>query len=208
MSGSRRSTNAAGRTQNVEGLVMKPLYRALDIALWNRSEHFHRVAASDLNEFALVDFPSLDRVAEIIEVADHGSREVEVQLAARDRAHLEAVAYATWDEDERSSGTRDLAILQEHHVLAVENVERLVGVVVEVHGRSEIGGLLGLENGNNAARLFSRRLHGHGERGGFNGSSLAGTQCVRLASHAARLPGCATDRSASSLSKCARGTTR
>src|SRR5438067_2132433 len=96
--------------------------RPSDVAFGHRSDDFHRVPTCDVGEQALVDFIAPDRLTEVVEVTDHGRREVEVELPTRSRADPEAVANPRGDEDERAGRARHLARVQEHDVLTLENV--------------------------------------------------------------------------------------
>src|SRR5205814_4787133 len=93
--------------------------------------------------------------------ADHRRMEVEVQLPTRQITDAEAVLCTLRDEDERSGGTRELAALQVHHVLAFENVERLGAVVMDVEGWTESRWLFGLEHGDHTTCFGSGCLDGH-----------------------------------------------
>src|SRR5512133_1256819 len=99
--------------------------------------------------------------AKVIEVADHRGWKVEGQLPTRDVAHTEAVTRTLRNEDERSGGTDDLAILQVHDVFAREHVERLSPVVVNMHRRSEPGRFSVFQYRHDTARFVRARLHGH-----------------------------------------------
>src|SRR5947209_12380421 len=108
---------------------------ALDVALGYRSDDFHRVPTCNVGEQALVDLSAPDRVAEVVEVTDHRRREVEVELPTRRLADPETVAHSGRNEDEGAGRAHLLPIVQEHEVLALEHMERLGSVVVDVQRR-------------------------------------------------------------------------
>src|SRR5512133_1536728 len=103
----------------------------------DRCECVVRIAASDC-------------VAQLVEVPDHRGGKVEVQLAAGNGADPEAVPHSRGNEDERPLRTGDLLIVQEHDVLALEHVERLGRIVVDVQRWAEAGWLLSLEQQNSS----------------------------------------------------------
>src|SRR5919206_1728330 len=100
----------------------------------------------DRLELVLGDVPTTERLREILDVADHRCREVEVQLAARNVPCSEGVPRAERDEDERAGPADGLATFDPHDVFALEDVERLRTVVVDVDGRAEAGRLGRLED--------------------------------------------------------------
>ena len=58
---------------------------------------------------------------------------------------------------------RELAMLEEEDVLAVEDIKSLGGVVVDVHGRSETRRFGSLQQRKCHSRVIGRRLHDHRE---------------------------------------------
>jgi peroxiredoxin Q/BCP len=84
----------------------------------------------DARELAHADFVPPNRLGKVIELADHRGWKVEVQLPTRDDANTEALTRTLRNEDERSGGTDDLAILEVHDVFAREHVERLRAVAL------------------------------------------------------------------------------
>ncbi|OLE01348.1 MAG: hypothetical protein AUG91_01735 [Actinobacteria bacterium 13_1_20CM_4_69_9] len=74
------------------------------------------------------------------------------------------MAHPGGNEHERPGRTPHLALVEEHDVLALEHVERLRGVVVDVQRRPESGRLVGLEQREDPAGLLPRCLERHPER--------------------------------------------
>src|SRR5947208_11224116 len=122
-----------------------------------------------------------DRVAKVVEVTDHHRREVKVELPTWRRADPEAVAHPRRDEDERTRRARDLAVVQEHQVFAVKNVEGFGGIVVDVERRSEPWRLLGFEEREDSVGLIPARLDRHPERAQVDRPAFAWREHERLA---------------------------
>src|SRR4051812_6727337 len=121
------------------------------------------MSGSDAVELVLVNRSSGDRGREGIEIPDHPGGEVKVQLPARDGARREGVGRAARNEHEGAGPADDLFVSEEHHVLALEDVERLRTVVVDVHRRAEPWRLARLQDREDARGLVLIRLHDDGE---------------------------------------------
>src|SRR5438309_7705325 len=117
----------------------------LDISLGHRAANFHAVAECDLRQRLRVDVAASHRGADIIEIPDHRRGRVQDKLSARGVANAEAMLNARRNEDERACGATVLPALDEKDVLAIENVERLGGVAMDVQWRTEIRRLVSLE---------------------------------------------------------------
>jgi hypothetical protein len=90
------------------------------------------VPPGDVVEPSGVGIAPSDGGAQLIEVADHCSRRVEVEFPAWQGADAEAVSDPRRDEDERTRRAQMGLLSNEEVVLALEDVERLRGVPVDV----------------------------------------------------------------------------
>src|SRR5919197_5300448 len=77
----------------------------LHVPLGDWSKHLHRIATRHMRQFVVADIALAQGDGEIIEVADHGGRCVDVQLSAGHGTNAEAMWHAAWNEDERTRGT-------------------------------------------------------------------------------------------------------
>src|SRR6266852_5953023 len=98
--------------------------------------------AGDLFQSLVIHVISTNCRGELVEVPDHRGGEVQVEFPARDIPDPEPVPNVLWDEDERPGRTPELAVLQVHDVLALEDIERLRRVVMYVHRWSKAGRFL------------------------------------------------------------------
>src|SRR5437879_856949 len=119
--------------------------------------------AGDLVQSLVIEVISTHCRGELIEISDHRAGEIQVEFPARDIADPESVPDALWDEDERPGRTRELAVLQIHDVLALEDIERLGRVVMYVYRWSKAGRFLRLQHGYGTTCLVSVRLERHTE---------------------------------------------
>src|SRR5690349_4792988 len=103
------------------------------------------MSSCDLVEAGGIRVIGRDQGAQLVEVPDHRSRRVQVELPARHAAHSEAMPEAGRDEDERPNRAENLALVEEDPVLARQNVERLGGIVMDMHRWAEAGRLRRLE---------------------------------------------------------------
>lgn len=83
--------------------------------------------AGDLVELTWISIAARDRCAQLIKVADHRRRGVQVEFPTCRGAYAETVPGACWDEDERTCGTHIREFIDEDVVLALQDVERLYG---------------------------------------------------------------------------------
>src|SRR5205807_10402751 len=152
----------------------------LRVALGNGSADIHSVSQSDRRQRIGLDATTLDRRTQIIEISNHRRGRVQVQLAAWDATDAEAVLDSGGYEDERAGWARVFASFDEQEVLALEYVEGLGRVTVNVQRRTEARRLVGLEQRERATRVLSRRLHGHPESAEIDRPSAARPQdeCV------------------------------
>ena len=77
---------------------------------------------------------------------------------------------------ERACATAVLDALDDDEVLALEDVEDLRCVLVDVHRRPEVGRLGGLEERERTAREGRVRLEAHGEGAQVEGRALPGPE--------------------------------
>ena len=87
-------------------------WQALEVSLGGRSDDVHVVGLGDLGQLVVGHIRPCECSAEIVEVADHRGREVEVELAARNFADPEAMRNTNRDEDERSGRAAVLVTIQ------------------------------------------------------------------------------------------------
>src|SRR6267378_2162045 len=152
----------------------------LDISLGHRAANFHPVAECDLRQRLRVDVAASHRGADIIEIPDHRRGREQDELSAWGVTNPETMLNARRNEDERACGATVLPPFDEENVLAIENVERLGGVAMDVQWRTEIGRFVGLEQRECAARVTARCLHGHPEAAEIDRTSLARPQHERV----------------------------
>jgi AhpC/TSA family len=160
--GERGGAERRGEDEKGDG-VMDTDQGALDVAVRRGTDDLHRMRRRDRGQLVVVDVASPECRGEVVEVADHRSGNVDVELAARQVAGSERVARSLRDEEERPRPAEHLVALDVHEVLALEDIERLGAVVVHVHRRTESGRLGRLEHRHDAAALAVVRLDRHGE---------------------------------------------
>src|SRR6266404_2951625 len=129
--------------------------------------------AGDLCQSILVHVVSTQCRCEVVEVPAHRRGKIEVERPARNIPDPEPVPNAEWDEDERPSRTGELTVFEIHHVLALEDVERLRGIVMYMNRRTKSRRLLRLQDGDNASRCVGVRLDRHPEVAEVDESSCA-----------------------------------
>ena len=93
----------------------------LEIALGNRPHHLHAMTSGDLVESIRVGIATLDRCTQLVEVADHRRRSVEIELPTGLAANPEAMRNPSRDEDERTCRAGRLPPIEEDDVLASQN---------------------------------------------------------------------------------------
>ncbi len=92
--------------------------------LRNGPHHAHAVPLRYLAELAFIDaVPQC--LPELVEVADHRGRRVQVQLAAVGCRRLKRMRGPDWDVDEGRAGLPEISPVDVHDVLASDDVERL-----------------------------------------------------------------------------------
>src|SRR6266511_1493083 len=162
----------------------------LQVTLRDRADDDHAVAVSDLGEGVGIGFALGKRGAQLVEVADHGRRGVEIQLAARLRPNSESVGHTRGDEDEGSGRAGVFLVVHEEEVIAGEHVEGFRGLAMDVHRRTEAWRLVRLEEGECVARLLGSGLDRHREVAEIDRAALAGSQDDRSQriSHSRSLP--------------------
>lgn len=77
------------------------------------------------------------RCSDLLEVPDNRRRQVQVELPALHSSDAEAVLDTGWDVDEGPGRTDALDVADEDDVLALQDVERLGRVVMDVQRRPE-----------------------------------------------------------------------
>src|SRR4029077_21078702 len=100
-------------------------------------------------------------IAQLIEIAHHGGRRIEIELSTRPVADPEPVGYPYRDEDERSRRGGHFSTVYENCVLALEDVEGFGGVVVDVKSRAEARWLVGFQEREGPTCLVASGLDRH-----------------------------------------------
>jgi hypothetical protein len=118
----------------------------------------HPVLQCNSAQSFLVDLASDERRAELIEVAEHRRRRVEVQLAAGGLAHAESVDDSLGNVNEGACRTGEFFFLYKDDVLALEYVESLVRFLVDMQRWAEVGRLLSFEKREGSCRIGLRRF--------------------------------------------------
>src|SRR5688572_4636498 len=78
----------------------RPPARPLDVALWDWPDNLHAVTERDLAESHIVHGAGRNGRCDLVEVADHGRRRVQIELAAGDSTDSEPMRQPGRDVDE------------------------------------------------------------------------------------------------------------
>jgi len=104
------------------------------------------------------------RCSDRLKVADHRSRQIQVEFPALHSTDTEAVLHSGWNIDEGPSGAEPLDVVDEDQVLPLQDVEHLRRIVVDMHRLPEAWRLVGLHQRETVRCLTGVRSHTHMER--------------------------------------------